>query len=454
MPGVHVVAGEPVPTIRRLAFTTLGANLAIAGIGFAASVVIGRVLGPEGRGNVVAFQMIPSIAALVAAVGLPHAATYFAAVKPGSASTTVRRSAVLAVIAGVIGASVAALCSWFYLGGDHPPAVRTAGLVFSTSVVLLPVLGVIIHPLRSVNRTGVWNLLRIFLDSSLVGAAILALFAGASYVAIALVQVAWLAMLTPVAGLKWHHRGSDQSADHPVTYRQILGYGVPTMFATLPYFLNFRVDQLILLSLRDSRELGLYATAVTWSAASLPITNTLAHLTLSRLAGKTEDRDASAARFVRLSVALACGVALLLSVAAPVAILLLFGKAFSGAIRLAVVLCFATAVLGVTTTTEEALRAYGDVRYPARAQIGGLALNVAMLFAFIPSMGPWGAVLASGLAYSGVCVAVLLRVRKIASLRGRALLPTLDDARLLLALCRRPAPRIDPSSNSEDRDAQ
>ena len=198
------------------------------------------------------------------------------------------------------------MLGWFYLSTKANDAVRSAGVIQAATVLFLPVLGVLIHPLRSVHRTGLWNLLRILLDSSLVAAALLILMGYRDYGGLALAEVVWLATLTAVAALVWtgQRRLSGGS-----TSRQLVAFGLPTMLATLPYFLNFKVDQLLLLAFTDSHELGVYATAVTWSAASLPVMMTVAHLTLPRMVSKQDDRAASAARLTRVGLLLGAGCA-------------------------------------------------------------------------------------------------------------------------------------------------
>lgn len=417
-------------SIRRLASATLLTNLAIAASSLVVVVIIGRALGPAGRGDVAAFQLIPLIGALVFAFGLPHAASYFAAVRPDAARQVVGSSVKVALAVGIPGAVAVAVIAYVYLATDDSPGIQAAGVVFSISVLLLALAGVLIHPLRSVHRTRLWNALRFTMDMSLISVAAMVLAGQRSLAILALTQIAWLLGVVLIVASVWWRR-AERSAD-PVPTRAIIAFGAPTMLATLPYFLNFRVDQLVLNSVRGSTELGLYATAVSVSAASLPVINTIAMLALPRLAGRTEDRDQAAARFVRSSIAIGLVTAVLLASIAPVAVLVLFGQPFAGSVAYAIPLSFITALLGVTTTAEEVLRAYGDVRFPARAQLVGLAINVALLVALVPAVGAWGAVAASGTTYLGVCVATLSRVRQIATLDTRDMIPTAADVRLLL----------------------
>ncbi len=428
-------ADPPAQSVRRLASTTLVTNLAIAVSSLLTVVVIGRALGPAGRGDVAAFQLIPLIGALVFALGLPHAASYFAAIRPDAARQVIRSSVGIAVLAAVPGALLTALAAYLYLGRDDSPGIRAAGLVFSISVLLLPIGGVLIHPQRSIQRTQLWNRLRYLLDMSLISVAIVVVVGVRSLVVLALVQIIWIAAVVVGAALPWWRRRD--SSTTPVTRRVIIGFGAPTMLATLPYFLNFRIDQLILNAVEGSEELGFYATAVSVSAASLPVSNTIAMLALPRLAGRTDDRDFAAGRFIRMSVAIGVSTALALAALAPVAVLVLFGSAFAPSVTLAVALSFVTAMLGVTTTAEEVLRAYGDVRRPARAQLIGLVLNIALLSVLIPLMGAWGAVIASGATYALVCAIVLTRVRRVANLSRREMVPTRADVRALLSAVRR-----------------
>lgn len=419
-------------SIRRLAFTTLAANLLTAAIGFAAGVVISRGLGPTGRGDLAAFQLVPTVAALIFAFGLPHAATYFTAHEPARAASTVRVAARFALMTGLVGALAAAAAGWWYLTSTADESVRTAGLVQAAIVALMPVLGVLIHPLRSIGRNSSWNVLRVVLDSSLVAAAVLVVIGQTSYVRLAVAQVAWLLVLAVVARSFWPRAGGDDA----VTTRQLIGFGFPTMMATLPYFLNFKVDQLILLAITNNRELGVYAVAVTWSTASMPITTTVAHLTLPRLVAKGADRGSSSARLFRVSVLLAALCAVALAATAPVVIPLLYGSDFSAAVPLSMALCAATAILGVTTTVEEALRAAGDVNSPARIQLIGLAFNVAALTVLVPALSAWGAVVASAVAYVAVFVAVTARLARISRVPLKDFVPTWADVVALVALVR------------------
>jgi hypothetical protein len=90
--------------------------------------------------------------------------------------------------------------------------------------------------------------------------------------------------------------------------RPLLGYGFPTLLATLPYFLNFRVDR----GHHDQRRTrplrrGCWLTV-------LPVLTTITHLALPRIAGGGETR---APGHVRLGATAAVVVALAHVVISP-----------------------------------------------------------------------------------------------------------------------------------------
>jgi O-antigen/teichoic acid export membrane protein len=110
----------------------------------------------------------------------------------------------------------------------------------------------------------------------------------------------------------------------------------------------------------------------------------------------------------------------------------LSGSEFRPAIGMAMVLSWSTSLLGVITTAEEVLRAHGDVRFPARAQVLGLGVNIALLVMLVPAIGAWGAVLASTVCYLVITAFVFRRVSATAHVHHADLRPRRADLRLIV----------------------
>lgn len=406
-------------TVRYTSFV----NLALSVLGFGSAIFIARKLGADGRGELVSVQLFPMIMSLVFAVGLPHSSSFFVANNPKSARTITMDSALLALAFGVVGTIVSSVANWVYLSrNESSDEIRFAGIASSITVVLLPILGVLIHSLRSVNRFRMWNILRFLLDSSVLAIVFAILFGARATIVIILAPIVWLLFLLGISFITWS-RQSKPIAEHIVTKRNLLAYGFPTMLATLPYFLNFRLDQIFIGAWNGSESLGVYATAVTWSAASLPVLSIITVLVLPRLANTLHGQGDEEVLIIRSCVVLALLTSTLLAVSGPIVIPIIFGQEFSDAGGLSIPLSFATSILGVLSTCEEVLRARGKPKDPARAQLIGLAINCGLLIILVPAHGPWGAVFASLGAYTLVLIIEFNKISTTCSVPLRELIP-------------------------------
>ncbi|MDQ6878051.1 MAG: oligosaccharide flippase family protein, partial [Candidatus Dormibacteraeota bacterium] len=91
---------------RSVAFT-FAANIALAILGAAAGILVARILGPAGRGDLAAIQTFPTFLSLVAMVGLPQAVIFFTAKRTGDSGqylgTAVALALCVSLLAGAIG---------------------------------------------------------------------------------------------------------------------------------------------------------------------------------------------------------------------------------------------------------------------------------------------------------------------------------------------------------------
>jgi O-antigen/teichoic acid export membrane protein len=198
--------------------------------------------------------------------------------------------------------------------------------------------------------------------------------------------------------------------------RPMLAYSAPTMAATIPRWLNLRVDQLIVIALLDARALGLYVVAVAWSSATHPLAEVVAHNAVPTLASSKD--IGQRVRFVyRAGVMAASGTALLLLIATPMLLPLIFGGEFRAAIPVALVMVLAGALEATNAVGAECLRGLGRPRAVLAAECVGLAVTVVALPVLVMSLGIIGAAIASLLSYATTLVAQrrLMRLPREAS---------------------------------------
>ena len=183
----------------------------------------------------------------------------------------------------------------------------------------------------------------------------------------------------------------------------MLAYGAPTLAASIPHWLNLRVDQLIVIALLDARALGLYVVAVAWSGAAHPLAEVVAHNAVPALAGVNDTCQRSRLVYRAGAVAAIASSALLLA-ATPILLPVIFGADFRAAIPVALILVLAGGVDATNAVGAECLRGVGRPRAVLWAECIGLAVTAVVLPILVLVGGIIGAATASLVSYVVILV--------------------------------------------------
>lgn len=388
------------------ATATLAANAASGISSLVFGILAARWFGATGRGQVVAFMYWPTLLTLVAMLGIPTAATYYSAHRPSGEAGAIVGTGVASVgVSTVIMASFVALMTPVLIG-DGSSEVVTAGRIFSVSIVLLSLLNVAYHPLRVLGRMKAWNAIRLLIDSTSLLALGVVMAMSSRFLPTYALALVCAEFLTLVIGFAVITR-QVELRPRISWVKPLLRYGLPTVLATLPALLNFRIDQAFLVNMVDRDELGNYATAVAWSQSVLIVTNVVTYMVLPRVAPMVgEARTREYEHMLRLSVLIITTTVLPLSAISPWIVPLLFGRDFTEAGTLCLVMIPAAGILGLTVITQEVLRAEHRLRGPLVSQLLGLAVTAGAVLVLVPLLGVWGAAVASIATYS-IVAAVL-----------------------------------------------
>jgi O-antigen/teichoic acid export membrane protein len=190
----------------------------------------------------------------------------------------------------------------------------------------------------------------------------------------------------------------------PATARGALRFGPAAWLWQLGSLTNARLDQLLMVSLSTSRQLGLYAVAVTASGAATVFVAALGPALLPRIA--RGDHEAAPRVFRRALLATTITAAGGAAVA-PVVFPLVFGAAFARSVpMLEILLAAAIPATGLQVLTSALLGA-NSPKWAAAAEGTAVLVTVPGLILLLPHFGGIGAASVSLIAYS-VSVAVLL----------------------------------------------
>lgn len=426
---------EPLP---RLAAHTLATGAAAYVLGFAASLLIARGLGPDGRGR---YALAIALLTLVFSVaGLGSEPAQFRAWARGSAPRGVLAGAAvwLAAGLGLVGVGLV-WASYAVLNGGPLEAVRPQ------DVALVALAGpILLHTALVASLLVLGGRLRRANVASLLGVATHAAGVGILFAAGAVEVETVLALYLVLAIVPWillvralPQVARPQLRVPPAFLVAQLRVGLIATPQIALTYLNLRLDLLLVAHYLSLGEVGVYAVAVTLAELIWLVTNSLLKPTLQRQANATEAEAVTATlRTVRMTVLVASALAVATATVVTVAVTVLYGDAFADA-REAVWALLPAAVAFAAWRPVTSLMFRVDAPWlPSVVSVGGLAANVLACIVLIPAWGLVGAGLASAVSYGLLAAAGLVWLRLRFDVPMRRALPGRAEIREGLAALR------------------
>ena len=407
-------------------------------IGFAASVILARALGPSDRGLLAEMLAVSSLALIVAGIGIPLAVVYYSSRPHASPAALLGNS--LAWTLGLV-AVLVPLAWWLHDPIADAVGHGRGGEVWILAAALVPAtfLDWTTHnQIIGALRFGLFNALAIaarvvYLVGIVVLVAVLGFGAGAAIVASILASLAMVIGSLP----------SILRAGRPRLDGRLMGamlrYGARVQVGSLFQATNARFDVLILQGFRPLADVGYYIVAQT--IAELVITLATAFQTsvlplVARYEGDAR-QGVTSADSVRHYGILAAVATMVNAAFGTVVILFAFGPSFHPAVAPMLVLLPGIWFLGVGTVIQGDLGGRG--RPGLSSALAGVAavVTVALDFALIPRFGVMGAAVASVIAYFVYGFASLLALSRVSRVSLRDMVvPRRTDFAAYLRLVR------------------
>ena len=435
------LVSSPAFNVAETAFT----NGVLGAIGIATGVIAARWLGPEGRGELAAIQMWPSILATVAMLGMGEAVVYFCARRPSESRRYLVTAALIALLVMPIFAAVGYLLMPHLLSRQSPRIVQAARMY----LILLPVYAFVGLPyqlLRGVQRYRLWNVMRVI--PSLLWMLVLVVVVSLRISDPPRMTATYILLLS-CAGplLSWIVWKNAAGSPRPTaaTAREMVSFGLPSVAGTLPQFFNLKLDQLIVTAMVAPRELGVYMAAVAWGASIPMLSSAVALIVSTQIAAGTSDSERSGrfGRGVRGAAWLIVAAVAVLGAATPFGVTIAFGRAFQAAIIPAAILVVASGVNALNGVLEELLRGYGRPAATFWAESAAVAVGLPALLLLVPRAGLRGAAIASLMGYLAGTTVLLVQSRRVADLRLREVLDLRGFlSSIVAALRHRPVPAL------------
>ena len=430
------------------ALTTLASQVGIATLGLANVIVIGRALGPAGRGGVAFLTTVGFISCWLSTLGVDQSVSNIGAVRPAARRALAGNSVLLALLFGGAAAAlvIAGTALFPTLQGDASRAM----LVLVMVCVPLLVLQVYLRQLVAAQyHFSVGNLTELVPALvNIVGNSGLYLL---GFLSVSSAVITWLVgQAIGTAWLCWYVERRLHGFGRPSLglARESIRFGLRAHTSHTMNLGNYRADQWIMGVLSSSQQLGLYSVAVAWSEALFMVPQALMQIQRPELArARAEHTGGRAAPIFRLSLLVTGVLCAGLIVLAPFLCVTVFGPDFHGSVIDLRILALGGFGIVALKLLGSALTAQGLPLRESLAVGTTFVTVLALDFILIPSLGGKGASIASAIGYSLGGLTMLGAFCLTFQVRLGALFPSPATVREGWSLARSLSARLKPGSS-------
>ena len=387
-----------------------GTRLAFASLSLVNVLLIARVLGPTGRGEVAFLTAVAVLTSYFSSLGVHQANANIAGAEPERRRALATNSLLLAL--GLAVAAVVMLSLLIALvpavGGGAPSGLRWLAFAAIPPLILSFYLETMS---QAAYRFAVVNVAAVL--APVVVVAVNGGLALAGELTVGRAVAAWVAAHVLSAFVLLSHIafvGEGFGRPDVALARRTIGFGLKVHVGVVLNFGNYRLDQWILGSVAGARELGLYSVAVAWSEALFFLPNSLAAVQRPDLV-----RASPAAAYVqalrahRIGQLATIALALVVILAAEPLCVGVFGAEFRESVNQLRVLALGGFGIVALKQLGDALTAQRRPTLEAVAIGTAFAATLFLDILLIPPFGAMGAAVASSVAYTigGITVAIV-----------------------------------------------
>lgn len=395
---------------------TLVLRVILIGANLATGVIVARVLAPTGRGEQAAMVLWPGILCGLLSLGIPLALSFKVRRQPEQRAELLSAALILGTALGFLATVVGIVVIPHWIGRYD----RSVVVFAQWAMLIAPLWMVTVIMQAAFEADGDFtasNVSKFFPPvTTLCGLIAFAALGKLTPYSSAALYLGPAAVVPLMLGWRLRRRLTLTLRRFRTTARELLSYGIRSYAVDVLGTLSQQVDQLLVVGLVNPAGLGIYTVALSASRVLGVFHNSL-NTVLFPKASSLEHADVVAltARAARINTLITASTALVLFLILPLAMPLVYGRAFNGVIPVTRILLVEIVLTGAASILAQAFMATGKPGVIAVLQTVGLLLAVPLMFAFIPRFGLSGAALAllvstaSRLALVLVCYPLVLK---------------------------------------------
>jgi O-antigen/teichoic acid export membrane protein len=389
-------------------------QIILVAISLVSSVLVARLLGPHGKGQIFFLLSFPMLIASFAKLGIGQASAYFLGSEKHSIDEVLSGSIFIALLVGIIGIiiglvlfrSIAKVFVDIKFNMFVMVLFLTPGTIFTSYCTYIflglkkirqrNILGVISPVIYTTFVLVIWLLNRFTLENVII-----------SYVVSSFVPILFILHYFRVHyGYRWH-------LDFAYI-REAIKFGIIPFITLLVMNLNYKVDIYMIKFFQTTEQLGLYSISVSWAERLWWLPQALGLVIFSRIPGMTgKDATELTSKSTRILLNLTVLFALVYAAFSIYFIPIIYGVAFGGSIVPFIFLLPGVIAIVVYKLLHPDFVARNKAKYSLYSFTVALVLNIVLNYILIPRLGIKGASLASTISYSVGAFMLLVIFSKI-----------------------------------------
>ncbi len=405
-------------TLSRHYFSTVATNALILLFGIASGVLVARLLGPEGRGELAVITLWPLNLGLLGTLGFTQALTYFSAKHPGRTDTIWTSALVMAMLQSATLAAVGYFALPLILQA-HPETTLSLAQFF---LVYLPIgfaSAYCQNLLQGALQLRYFNWLRLLTAGAyLFGVLVLFLLHRGSVWPVILTLLGSYVVGAAFGLLIIYRNIRPGWSWEPAVLQEMLRYGLHAYGGHVAQILHPQVVLLVMSVFLPTKAIGYYAVGYSMAATLLIIPAGVGAVTLAQGArGSAKQARQILHRSLRITLGLLIPAAVVLYFTAPLLLRIFFGPDFLPAVSATRILLLAIPLLAATQVLYEGLRALGHPQGAGYAGLAGVLVTLPLLWLLLPRYSYQGGAVAFAISCLVALVVVLGYAHRRAALR-------------------------------------
>lgn len=380
---------------------TFVTRIFLLGASFFVSILLARLLGPEGKGIVTAVFVIPNIIISLADLGIRQSTAYFIGKKIFEKEAILSSVSFIWIITSIISIVIVAI---YYSTG--PNEIYGWGIL-SIAILTIPLFLIQQYAngiLQGLQHIGAINKMQIGMTFvNIIGIVLLVWLMKLDIIGAALVQllIALYVAVYSIFLIKKNIRFSFKKV-YPSIQKQLFTKGIAYAVTLFILNLNYKIDIIFLERLTNKSDVGIFSVGTSLAELIWQIPAAIGMVLFSKSANTTSERESvlRAAQLLRITTFLLIFICGIFWVASPVLVSILYGNDYLAAINVIRYLLPGILIMVIFKILNADLAGRGYPLFALSAYSIPLVVNIVLNIYLIPKYGIDGAAIASSISYS------------------------------------------------------